>query len=221
MKDFESSIAPALAGTGGHWSQLTDRDLVGLVASGNDEAFTVICQRNKQVLLRRAHRIVGNASDAEDVVQEALLSAYRNIANFRFVSSLSTWLNQIVINCALMELRRRRCRKCLSLDDPSQNGSPFTELVRDPATDVEQELLLREQSQLLTSGIAQLPPKLRTIVEAYRMSGPTLAELAKSHAITVAAVKSRLTRAKSMIKNSGPIVNATRPQQRSVAAGQT
>ena len=75
---------------------------------------------------------------------------------------------------------------------------------------VEEKLCLKEQSQLLTACIAQLPTSLRTVIEDYRMSEPTIAELAQSHSITVAAEKSRLLRAKSRIKKSTPIVNAAR-----------
>jgi RNA polymerase sigma-70 factor (ECF subfamily) len=219
MMNFESTAAAGSNILQASWSQLTDRDLVGLVVSGNDEAFAVICNRSEQMLFRTACRIVGCESDAEDVVQEALLSAYRNIATFRFASSLSTWLNQIAINCSLMELRRRRHRKCLSLNEATEDGLSFMEMIRDSTVDVEDALLLKEQLQLLTACIAQLPPKLRSVVEAYRTLDPTIADLAQSHAITKAAVKSRLARAKTMIKNSKPILNATRRTQRGRLAG--
>jgi RNA polymerase sigma-70 factor (ECF subfamily) len=194
----------------GRWSQLSEPELVELTASGNGEAFAVIYQKYEQRLFRTAIRITGNVSDAEDIVQEALLKAYRNIATFRFASSLSTWLTKIVINCSLMELRRRKSRPWLSLDDANEDGSSLMELVADlTTTDAEEAACLKEQLQLLTACIARLPPKLRTITEDYRMSEPTLAELAKTHAITVAAAKSRLLRAKTAIKNSRPVVNAT------------
>ena len=81
-------------------------------------------------------------------------------------------------------------------------------------TDVEEAVCLKEQLQLLMACIARLPPKLRTVIEDYRMSEPTMAELAETHAISVAAAKSRLLRAKTAIKNSRLIVNATQPARR-------
>jgi DNA-directed RNA polymerase specialized sigma24 family protein len=113
-----------------------------------------------------------------------------------------------------MELRRRKTRTWLSLDAANENGVSLLELIRDPTADVEEEPCLKEQSQLLTTCIARLPPKLCTVIEDYRMSAPKMAELAQSHTITVAAAKSRLLRARTMIKNSRLIVNATRPNRR-------
>jgi RNA polymerase sigma factor (sigma-70 family) len=194
-------------------SRLSERELVTLTALGDGEAFAVIFRRYEQKLFRIAVRITGNVSDAEDIVQEALLNAYKAIDTFRFSSSLSTWLTRIVINCAQMELRRAKQRAWLSLDTANENGVSLIDLVCDPAADVEEELCLKEQSQLLTVCIAQLPASLRAVIEDYRMSEPTIAELAQSHAITVAAAKSRLLRARTKIKNSTPVVNAKRRKE--------
>jgi RNA polymerase sigma-70 factor, ECF subfamily len=194
----------------GSSNQLSEQELVTLTALGDGEAFAVIFRRYEQKLFRIAVRISGNVSDAEDIVQEALLKAYKGIDTFRFSSSLSTWLTRIVINCALMELRRVKQRAWLSLDAANENGVSLIDLVCDPAADVEEELCLKEQSQLLTVCIARLPASLRTVIEDYRMSEPTIAELAQTHAITVPAAKSRLLRARATIKNSTPIVNAKR-----------
>jgi RNA polymerase sigma-70 factor, ECF subfamily len=204
MKKFGSCILP----TPDTMQQLSERELVTLTALGDGEAFAVIFRTYEQKLLRIAARITGNVSDAEDVVQEALLNAYRGIDTFCFSSSLSTWLTRIVINCALMELRRAKQRAWLSLDTDNEKGVSLIDVVCDPAADVEDELCLKEQSQLLTVCIAQLPASLRTVIEDYRMSEPTIAELAQTHAITVPAAKSRLLRARAKIKNSTPIANA-------------
>lgn len=208
MKNFGTSIVATPKTAQVPCSQLSERELVTLTVSGNGEAFAVIFRKHEQRLIRTAVRITGNVSDAEDIVQEALMRAYKNIAAFRFESSLSTWLTQIVINCALMELRRRKMRTRFSLDDTSENGVSLLELIRDPNADVEEEVFLKEQSQLLTTCITRLPPKLRTVIEDYRISTPSMAELAQSHSITIAAAKSRLLRAKTSIKKSGRIVNA-------------
>ena len=208
MKNFGSGIAATKIPLQGPRCELSERELVALTLSGDGEAFAVICRRYEQMLFRTARRVTENASDAEDVVQEALLKAYKSIAGFRFDSSLSTWLTRIVINCGLMELRRRRSRTWLALDGTSVNGTSLIESIPDQTADVEEELCLRELSQLLSASIARLPPKLRTVIEDYRMSDPTMAELAHTHTISVAAAKSRLMRARTTIKNSRPIMNA-------------
>ena len=220
MKNFGRSIVatpntPQVSG-----SELSERELVALTASGDGDAFAVIFRRYEQMLFRTAVRITRNVNDAEDIVQEALLNAYKGIETFRFSSSLSTWLTRIVINCALMELRRAKHRACLSLDDANENGVSLMELVRSPTADAEEELCLKEQSQLLTACIAQLPAGLRTVIQDYRMMEPTVTELARNHKITVSAAKSRLARARTAIKNSTPIVNAKRQTGRSGGASQ-
>src|SRR5580704_4608334 len=69
---------------------------------------------------RCALRVLGNAADAEDAVQEALLAAYRHIDQFRGQSQMTTWLTTIVRNCALMQLRKRPRPIHLSLDEPTR-----------------------------------------------------------------------------------------------------
>jgi RNA polymerase sigma-70 factor, ECF subfamily len=202
-------------------SQLSERELVALTASGNGEAFAVIFRKYEQRLFRTAIRITGNFSDAEDIVQEALMKAYKKIATFRFDSSLSTWLTQIVINCALMELRHRKTRARFSLDDANEKGVSLLELIHDPTADIEEELFLKEQSQLLTTCIARLPLTLRPVTEDYRISAPSMAELAQRHSITVAAAKSRLLRARTLIKKSGRIVNVMQRTRHSEAVCRT
>jgi RNA polymerase sigma-70 factor (ECF subfamily) len=221
MKNFGPSIVATSNTLQVRGSELSEQELVALTVLGDGEAFALIFRRHEQMLFRTAVRITGNVSDAEDIVQEALLNAYKGIDTFRFSSSLSTWLTRIVINCALMELRRAKYRACLSLDDANENGVSLMELVRSPTADAEEELCLKEQSQLLTACIAQLPAGLRTVIEDYRMSDRTMAELAQSHAITVTAAKSRLSRAKTTIRNSTPIVNARQRTGRRGATSQS
>src|SRR3984885_13334611 len=221
MKNFGPSIVATSNPLQVRGSELSEQELVALTVLGDGEAFALIFRRHEQMLFRTAVRITGNVSDAEDIVQEALLNAYKGIDTFRFSSNLSTWLTRIVINCALMELRRAKYRACLSLDDANENGVSLMELVRSPTADAEQELCLKEQSQLLTACIAQLPAGLRTVIEDYRMSDRTMAELAQSHAITVTAAKSRLSRAKTTIRNSTPILNARQRTGRRGATSQS
>jgi RNA polymerase sigma-70 factor (ECF subfamily) len=193
-----------------HWWQLSDKELVSLIVSGNREAFAVICRKYERRLYKTAARITRNETDAEDIVQEAFFKAYQGIARFKFASSLSTWLTQIVINFALMELRRRKSRPCLPLDDANECGVPLADLIQDSTIDIEEAVVLKEQSRLLTAGIARLPPNLRIVMNTYRTSDLTIAELAGAHAITISAAKSRLMRAKAMVKTFRQVANPPR-----------
>lgn len=90
--------------------ETTDNELVERVRGGDDEAFRLLVERHSRPLYRSAYRITGNAADADDVVQESFLRAYRAIAKFDARASFSTWINRIAINCSLdlIDSRRRR-----------------------------------------------------------------------------------------------------------------
>src|SRR5580704_6824380 len=74
---------------------------------------------------RCALRVLGNAADAEDAVQEALFAAYRHIDQFRGQAQMATWLTTIVRNCALMQMRKRTRQVCLSLDEPVRGDEEY------------------------------------------------------------------------------------------------
>jgi RNA polymerase sigma-70 factor (ECF subfamily) len=92
-----------------------DAEVVARVRAGDADAFRILVDRHSRALYRLAHRMTGNAQDAEDVVQEALLKAYRNIDRFEERSNLSSWLHRIAANCAY-DLLRTRSRREPSFD---------------------------------------------------------------------------------------------------------
>src|SRR5262247_4465749 len=94
------SAAPRLA--------LDDSDLVERVARDDHEAFEALMRRHNSRLFRVARAILRDDAEAEDALQDAYLDAYRHIADFRGGAQVATWLTRIVINQALMRLRRRR-----------------------------------------------------------------------------------------------------------------
>lgn len=201
MKNIEADIAAAGEIEQANGVHLAERDLIALAASGDPEAFSAIYRKYERQLFRTAVRITDNETDAEDVLQEAFFKAYRKIAAFRFASNLSTWLTRIVMNCALMELRRRKSRRSISLSDTYKSGLSLENVLSDSRMDIEAAVSLKEQSRLLTARVARLPPKLRAVMETYRTSEVSMAELAETHGTTLAAAKSRMLRARNMIKN--------------------
>lgn len=90
--------------------ELSDIELVESVRGGDDDAFRVIVERHSRAIFRSASRVTGNAADADDVVQETFLRAYRSLHAFDSRAALGTWLHRIAINCALdlIDSRRRR-----------------------------------------------------------------------------------------------------------------
>ena len=88
----------------------TDQQLVERTRTGDDDAFRVIVERHSRSVYRAAYRITANAADADDVVQETFLRAYRALATFDARAALTTWLHRIAVNCSLdlIDSRRRR-----------------------------------------------------------------------------------------------------------------
>src|SRR6516162_1917316 len=119
-------------------------------AINNDhEALGELFTRHRRQLYNRALRVMGNAEDAEDALQDELLSAFRNLRSFKGHSKFSTWLTRIVINAALMRLRRVRPELLTSIDRPPDPGEePWLNRVRDPGPNPEE--LFGQQERLHT-----------------------------------------------------------------------
>lgn len=141
-----------------------------------------------------AFRMMGNTHDAEEVAQDAFLSAYRAYGRFRGESQVSTWLYRITMNAALMRLRREKRARGLTwvgvenLEVPSWEDAP------------ERSALASELVDKIQEGISRLPPELRAAVVLRDVSGLSNAEAAEALGVTVSSLKSRLHRARVLLR---------------------
>ena len=120
-------------------SQVSDEQLLSRARSGDQAAFGELCSRYTGMLKQRIFRIVRNREDAEDVLQETLLSAYRHLDTFRGTCRVSTWMTKIGINRSLMILRKRRCMPEIISEQVSGDGQRFeSPEFRDPGLNPEQ-----------------------------------------------------------------------------------
>jgi RNA polymerase sigma-70 factor (ECF subfamily) len=148
---------------------------------------------------KRAFRYLGNASDAEDAVQEALLSAYRHWGQFRGQAKISTWLTAIVNNAARMQLRQRRAIH-VSLDQPSgEDGLALSERLPDSKPSPEDACFASEAHGRLLRGANQLSPTLRRTFQLRCIDGLTTRETACLLGVPEGTVKARLARARAKI----------------------
>lgn len=114
---------------------LDDATAVERARSGDQEAFRVLVDRHSRPLFRLAHRMAGTAEDAEDIVQETFIRAYRQLSRFEARSNVSTWLYRIAFNCAVDFLRARPRREAATADEtlerltPSDEGPTMDDLV--------------------------------------------------------------------------------------------
>ena len=151
---------------------------------------------------RCALRLLGNAADAEDAVQEGLLAAYRHIDQFRGQAQLATWLTTIVRNCALMQLRKRPRQIHLPLHE--QTGAEeeqyfVWEKLADTRPGPEEECCSLELSARLQKCAARLSPTLRKTFQLRVLMGLSICETAQLLGVPRGTVKAQLARARAKI----------------------
>jgi RNA polymerase sigma-70 factor (ECF subfamily) len=150
---------------------------------------------------RCALRLLGNAADAEDAVQEALLAAYRHIDQFRGQAQLATWLTTIVRNCALMQVRKRSRQILLPLDEPMETEDKYFvwETIADKRPSPEDECRFLELSTRLQQSAARLPPALRKTFQLRVLMGLSIFETARMLGLPPGTVKAQLARARAKL----------------------
>ncbi len=138
--------------------------LVRAAKQGDDAAFEELVRRYDRNVFRIAQHITQNREDAEDVVQEAFLKAYGNLAKFQEQSKFYTWLVRIAVNEALMKLRRRRPERTVSLDeDIKTEDDSLPREIADWSPNPEQLYNQSELREILSKTIQGLPPGFRTV----------------------------------------------------------
>ena len=180
-----------------------EASLVERLRRGDGDAYEAIVRRFGGRLLATARRMLGNDDDAEDALQEALLSAFRHIDQFAGQSRLSTWLHRIVVNVVLMRMRSRKARPEQSIEDLLPRfieDGHWADRVGggEDSSDV---LLERGETRLMVRRcIAQLPETYRTVLTLRDIDELDTDEAASLLGITPNAVKIRLHRARQALR---------------------
>ena len=148
-----------------------------------------------------ALRLLGNAADAEDAVQEALLAAYKHIDQFRGQAQMATWLTAIVRNCALMQLRKRPRQIHLPLDEQTAGEQKYfvSEELADTRPTPEEECRNLELSARVQKCAARLSPTLRRTFQLRITMGFSIFETARILGLPLGTVKAQLARARAKI----------------------
>ena len=158
-----------------------------------------VVSRYLPMFYKRALRFLGNAPDAEDAVQDALLSAYRHLGQFRGQAQLSTWLMTIVTNAALMQLRRRHSGYFSFDQEQGEEGLTFSERLADSKPSPEEVCAAAEARNRLVEGVERLSPKLRRTFQLRHIDGLTTKEAAHVLGVPQGTVKARLARARAQL----------------------
>jgi len=187
--------------------QATDLDLASMVAAGDPGAFEVLMRRHNGALYRTARCILRDDAEAEDVVQESYLLAYRKMASFRGDASLSTWLTRIVVNEATGRLRKTRRRADIIELVP---GAAGVELEEEDAMSSERNApetpddaaLRAEARRLIEARIDALPDNLRTVFILRAVEDLSVQETSAILGIPEATVRSQYFRARGLLREA-------------------
>ena len=178
-----------------------DNELMKRVARGDDEAFKLLFERNHRLAWSVIYRQLGLVAAAEDLVQEAFLRVYRSAGDYQPTAKFSTWFYTVVTNLCL-NYKRDRARDRLRLvgsESDSEGGNPLEQLaaVQDAEpTDDESA----KRSAAVREAIMSLPENQRMALVLSRYEEKSYEEIAEILGVTVAAVKSLTSRARSTLK---------------------
>ena len=175
--------------------------LIAAILAGDREKFHLLILPYEGQIFRTAFALVKNAEEAEDVVQDAVLKAYRKLASFRGDAKFSTWLIAITLNEARGRLRRENRAIVDSLDEQREDNADFTPAALTDWREVPLAALERQEiRKLLQQAVAELPDAYREIVTLRDVEEYSVNDTAELLGISVALVKVRLHRARLLLQ---------------------
>ncbi len=182
--------------------EVRDRSLIERILNGERELFHELVRPYEKSLYFAAYSILQNEHDAEDVAQETVLKALRNLHTFRAESKFSTWLVSIALNEARGRLRHERLIQFDSVDAvPDEDGGEFTPAVISDWREVPPEALERKElREMLQTAIQDLPAMYREVLVLRDVQGFSIAETAAALGVNEGVVKTRLLRARLMMQ---------------------
>jgi len=199
-----ASRSARAAGTGGETIERSEPELVARVQAGDAEAFYELVRPYERAVFLAALSLVKNEADAEEVCQEAILKAFKNLSRFRQEAKFSTWLIQICINEAKMKIRKDRRHLYESVGEGQQNVEgdyiprDFADWREIPSEALEQ----KELRKALTEALNSLPEKYRMVLILRDVQHFSINETAKVLGLSEANVKTRLCRARLQMRDA-------------------
>ncbi len=179
-------------------TELADEEVVAQVRAGNAALFEILMRRHNQRVYRAARAILGNDTEAEDVMQEAYVRAFTHLEQFENRAKFSTWLTKIAVHEALA--RVRKSKRWDSLDSAAETDVPVRPEPMSNARNPEEQMFGAQMKTLLETSLDALPDKYRTVFVLREIEEMSTTETAEALGITEEAVKTRLHRARAMLQ---------------------
>ena len=185
--------------------ELTDVELVRRAKAGGLDAFEELVGRHERQVYTLALRIVQNPHDAEDVTQQAFISALENLGGFREQASFATWLYRIATHAALKIIRKRKGLDTVSLEEATEPREDYDsvshpEFIADWRQSPEELVERNETQRLLDEALAQLDEKHRLVFLLRDVEGLSVKETAEALGLSEGNVKVRLLRARLQLR---------------------
>ena len=181
---------------------LSDEDAVAQARRGDTTAFQILVERHSRQVFRLAYRMTGNEQDAEDVVQETFLKAYRQLGRFESRASFATWIYRIGVNCSVDRMRARK-------PDERQRADDGDNLLTAPARDPSQDRLVfsAEVQEKVNSALGQLSALERAAFVLRHFEGLSIQEISRRLGLRTNATKHGIFRAVQKLRRVlAPIV---------------
>jgi RNA polymerase sigma-70 factor (ECF subfamily) len=194
----------------------TDAAAVALARDGDSEAFRALVERHSRAVFRLAHRMTGNASDAEDVVQDTFLKAYKQLSRFESRANFGTWLHRIAVNCSIDLIRARPHRESgHDVADLEQFGAGESAEAGRPSP--ERLMLSAEVQARITDAMSGLSQMERAAFVLRHFEGQSIDEISRELGLKTNAAKHSIFRAVKKMRHAlEPLVAA--PDLADVAA---
>lgn len=187
----------------------SDAATVARVRAGDEEAFGLLVERHSRHVFRVAYRMTGNEQDAEDVVQETFLKAYRQIARFESRSRFGTWLYRIAINCAHDMLRQRPKGTTTSVDaDETTLSYETSRAAGGSPPDLDRVVFSAEVQQRVSETLSSLSENERAAFVLRHYEGLSIEEVGQTLGLRTSATKHSIFRAVQKMRRAlEPLVN--------------
>jgi RNA polymerase sigma-70 factor, ECF subfamily len=173
----------------------TDAATVALARDGDSEAFRALVERHGRAVYRLAYRMTGSAQDAEDVVQETFLKAYKQLSRFESRANFGTWLHRIAVNCSIDLIRSRPHRETGHDDADLEHFGAGAESTAAAGTSPERLMMSTEVQQRMADAMANLSRMERAAFILRHFEGRSIEEISQSLGLKTNAAKHSIFRA--------------------------
>jgi RNA polymerase sigma-70 factor (ECF subfamily) len=181
--------------------RLSDVVLIDQVRAGSIVAFEELVSRYESTVYNLAMRFTRNQEDAEEVLQDVFLTIFTKVKGFEGKSAFSSWLYRVIVNSSFMKLRKRRSSLIVAIDDEGEHGSrSVIENEKSSEVSLEEQLQNSRLREILAAAVDKLPDQYRAVFLLRDVEGLSNTEVGNILDLSIPAVKSRLHRARLMLR---------------------